>query len=269
MAIYNKRPLIYIPRKKKKIATSPTPTPPEPFSVEAVAYGNYQLRQYNGNISSRNALRTFSIEPEAAPYNFSLQDKSVTWFRVTANNYGYGALLIDYELNNFTNTLFDRCANGLRWANVAGKDFGYTCYGFFVPSNNTGLGGKKIFRFKNFPTGVSSHPYHLPITPVSYNVADVQGSVTYNWTIKKLECRDDVLHILANKLIDMGLIDSSTRKTGCLMLISSNADDYRWRAPVVPSTTYLNADFLGLANNAWGHNQFGQKNQIEDIDLSI
>lgn len=267
MAIYNKRPLIYIPRKKK-IVTSPTPTPPEPFSVEAIGYGGYQLRQYNGSISSWNVLRTFSIEPEATPYNFSLQDKSITWFRVTSSRYGYGALLIDYELNNFTNTLFDRCANGLRWPDTANLDFGYTCYGFFVPSSNTGLGGQKIFRFKNFYSG-SNYPYLLPITAVSYNVADTQGNVTYNWAIKKLECRDDVLHTLANKLIDMGLIDSSTRKTGCLMLISSNADDYSWRAPVVPSTTYLNADFLGLANNAWGHNQFGQKNQIEDIDLSI
>lgn len=263
MAIYNKRPLIYIPKKKNIVQSSgPAPTP---STVEAICYADYQLKQYNGNNSSKKYLKTFSIDPETQNYHFTLQNKEITYFRKTASGYGYAVIVLYYENNNYTNTVFDQSANGYRWPYQGAIQFGYTCYGFFIPSGNNGPGGRKIFRFLNF---TQNSGYRLPITADTYQVSDVQPNATYQWSINYLKCENDVIHILANKLIDKGLISATGSRTGVLMLISSKADNYTWREPQGPVTTYLNADFLGLANNIAGHNQFGQKNEIEDIVMT-
>jgi len=237
--LYNKRPLIYIPKKKKIVGSAPAPTPVT-SSVSSRVYTNY-LKYPTGNAPSENWQWPQSICFNPKINQFTMQGKQTGLFRSDSNYTTMYIPIVEDSSRIMTNV-----ASGMRWCPL--PYYGMTSapmvsipYAFFIGNQPTG----EILRIID---SSSYNPQRLGSVIMSGEV--IPGTSNPQLYLSKINDVDGIVAKIRNKLISKGISTIGT-------LIFSDQNN----------TVWTDATLLSF-NTYFARNLYGNKNTVTDFDLN-
>ena len=240
--LYNKRPLIYIP-KKKKIESAPAPTP---VTADAAIRVLTQYLKYPNTQSINNWQHPAKIIYNPTMNPFSIGGKSHTAFMT--DGWGYSTYIVPIvELSSSSSDNMVTVANAMRWTHIAPAILTATIgwsmsYAFFIGSSSPF--GSVVIKIKD-STPTQTDPYEL--SGVMIDDEAIPGMTTPQFNYCKLV---DPNHVIGR--IRIALNNAYGSSTGTLIFIDRDF------------TLWNNATLLSFANY-YAARHYGTKTTVADL----
>ena len=269
--LYNKRPLIYIPKKKKIVGS--TPAPVDPTVYKNMMFGRiptYKLE--NGaytHVGSSSNVFTVCFKPTAHGNYPQTTTKILgqdSYVYLAGTDYQFTVVFLNrYDVSSYN---LSDIATKIRWSSDA-LSTALNVHAYFVRSSD-----QNIYHIKNLrPTSQDPSPYSLGLS-LKFTRFTTANNITYGTGIAgfgEWSLDYDTLYWssvaqpfnqIQNKLSSEGILPTSG---GALMLIFGGSLDSGY--PVIPNWDDNTA--LSLINDNPGSGRFywGAKYQVVDFDM--
>lgn len=273
--LYNKKPLIYIPKKKKITQAAPAPEPVDPTVYKNMIFARIPtLKVENGRgvKTRKQAVLTVCFSPSAhADYPAGAKIlNQLSYDYYAGNSYAFTMVLLDRQEVSSGSGNFSDVASGLRWVTNALTP-SLNVHAYFVKSGTTDL-----YHIKNLlsasldPThyalglavDASLISYRSSINNVQYSSGDLNewyiDYLSYAWSSVA-----QPLNQIQNKLSAKGILPTTG---GALMLIFGGT--LSSGHAVIPGWDDNSALSLINTNPLTGRGYWGYKTQVVDFDMN-
>lgn len=257
--LYNKRPLIYIPKKKKAGAPAPAP---EPLVAQGVMYGRIPCFNVSHGVGVKINDCVCSICYNLSTHQFDeVMGKHIYDYTATANSQ-LSVIFLARGRNNDYTANFKDIARGFRWHGSLVWNAGLIHHAYFV-----GGSGSNIYHIKNLhPVSGNAYGTGMSYSWNEFSYRSTLNNIQYSGlrmfegylTAESQYSLDNILDTIQNKLSTAGILPSSG---GALMLIGTQGAN--------PPSGWGDASALNLVNynSAFGLRYWGTRSTVVDLTI--